>query len=547
MESMPTLRVWEPVGERVWPLEGEMVTFGRSPECNLVLEADGVSRRHGRFVCEADGAWYVEDTRSKNGILLNGQRVTRHRLSNRDILTIGERNVLFCDEPCKPAARAVTTLPAVTIADIPEWPHSSQERAAGSMEAMDARRLAALYQISRQLMGQREVEQLLDLAAGALMGILDAQVVVFGLTRDPQREPEKLVVLPRNMAVQEITLSGSVLQRTLSARRAVLVADTRSDLDLHAAHSIVLGNICSAMCVPMMREQEVTGFIYVDQRRRGRSYDDRDLEFACAVGAMVGTAIENARLYEAELARQKMVAELAGARKVQESILPSVWPELPGWDVHGEQRPSLAVGGDYYDAIVTPDGRLWLVIADVSGKGVPAALLAASMHAGVHAFVGQCRSPAELMTRLNALLLRREFSASFVTCLAAVITPASGEVVLASAGHPYPVHVGPVGDAHIVHVDSTLMLGVEHEVTYEDTRWAFPETGGSLLMYTDGITEAFDPTGKPFGGQRLVEVVAACRTAPAAELISCVRARIEDFRGAADQSDDLTLLACRRV
>ena len=236
-------------------------------------------------------------------------------------------------------------------------------------------------------MDQSDVAGLIDVASNALIESLQAEVVVFGLTCDPEHETEHLVVRPPGAAADRVILSRSILRRTIDNRSAQLVSDTRTDERLGFAQSIIVGGISSALCVPMMRNDRVTGFIYVDSRRRGRSYDERDLQFGCAVGAMVGTAIENARLREAEIARQRLEAELAGAREVQQSILPSSWPQVPGWEVFGEHATCHEVGGDYYDAIVARDGRIWLIMADVAGKGAPAALLAACFHAALHAVV----------------------------------------------------------------------------------------------------------------------------------------------------------------
>ena len=541
---MATLKVQYSDGTGdVHSLDRDLLTFGSADGNDLVLQGRSVSRQHGRFFCDRDGKWRIEDLGSTNGTLVAGRFVTQHQLRNNDQITVGELTLTFQAES---AGNVQAPTGAVTITDA-AWAHESTvEQSPRTLVAMDSKRLTALYEISKRLLDQRDVDGLIDEASAALVSTLDAEVVVFGLTCDPEHEGDRLVVRPARMQQADVTLSRSVLRRTVDARQAVLVTDTKSDHDLLGAQSIMDGGIRSAMCVPMMRGQDVTGFIYVDSRRHDQSYNPSDLEFACAVGAMVGTAIENTRLHEAELVRQRLEAELAGARRVQQAIMPSSWPELPGWDIYGQHWTCHEVGGDYYDAIVTAAGSLWLVIADVCGKGAPAALLASSMYTAVHVLVDQCRSPGQLLTRLNGLLLQRELESSFVSCLAVMVTPDTGDVLLASAGHPYPIRLAEDGLANELTMSNDLILGVNRDTRYSDTPWSFPASGETLLMYTDGVTEAVSDQSEQFGEQRLVSLLSKRTSHSPAELIDTVQHAVEEFRSNRQQTDDLTLLACRR-
>jgi len=545
LQDMPTLRIKEPSrAENVFRLEADAALFGRTEECDLVLGGEGVSRRHGRFFRDQSGQWWVEDLQSKNGILLEGHRITRHRLADGDVLSVGEMTLTFL---------AGTSIwrgeldAGVTLADLTRAADTTIERAPNQAATVDARRLGALYKISKRLLNQRDVGGLIDAASSELSEALKAGVVVFGLTCDPEHHPDQLFVRPATMQRVGVTLSLSILRRTLDAKRSILIADTHSDANLQMAQSIVSGNIHSALCVPLMRDQAVTGFMYVDSRKGGWPYKEQDLDFASAVGAMVGTAVENARLNQAELARQRMEAELSGARRVQEAIMPSHWPEVDGWEIHGRHQMCHEVGGDYYDAIPTEDGRLWLVVADVSGKGAAAALLASSAHAGIHALVDRCTTPAELLTRLNRLMRRRPVSSSFVTCLAIMLESTSPTIQVASAGHPPPAVVPATGTPAMMTVRPGFMLGAFDDPEYENTIPPEIRTGESFVMYTDGVTEAMDPNGNLFGETGLLPALeqADQRTAPA--LVNAAVSGVEAFREGCRQSDDLVLLACRRT
>lgn len=310
MDHMPKLVVQGPDQTSYEiPLAKEVITFGRAGACDVVLTGPGVSRQHGRFFRDAADRWWVEDLGSKNGILLGGRLIAREQLNPGDVITVGNLRLTFCNQ-----RHTIVTAspPAVTVSETWASGASTFTQTPGHIRSMDAQRLSTLYDVSRRLMDQRDVHGLIDVATSALSGALNVGVTVFGLTCHPEAEPDRMVVHPPQ-AHNRVTLSRSILQRCLDSRQAILIRDTAMDAALGEAQSIVSGGIRSALCVPLMRQDVVNGFLYVDNRRDGRVYDTADLEFAAAVAAIVGTAIENRRLQEAELSHQRMEAELASA------------------------------------------------------------------------------------------------------------------------------------------------------------------------------------------------------------------------------------------
>jgi sigma-B regulation protein RsbU (phosphoserine phosphatase) len=169
------------------------------------------------------------------------------------------------------------------------------------------------------------------------------------------------------------------------------------------------------------------------------------------------------------------------------------------------------------------------------------------MHTGIRALLGQCSTPGQLLQRLNELLLERELGASFVTCLAALITPDTGDAVLSSAGHPHPVCVSEGKAPRLVPLDNNLIIGAFGETGFADTHWRFPESTSTLLMYSDGVSEAFNEYREQFGTERLLEALSTCGSRSAPEIVQAVQSELAAFRGRQEQSDDLTLLACRRT
>ncbi len=521
-------------------LQSSPVSFGRSDENHLVIDGRGVSRVHGRFSQDTHGNWWVEDLGSRNGINVNGRSVRKFRLQAGDTLQVGECSLNFQPDAAVPIRQFHEQ---VTISDGSMMAEVTLERTPNAIEPVDARRLRALYDISKNLLHQRSERGLIDQVAEVLTSTLEADVVVFGLSSDPIQDPDSVVVAVSDTRDPNIRLSHSLLRRTTDLGKAVLIKDTRQDADLAQAVSILQADIRSAICVPLLRDDVVNGFIYIDNRRRHRSYTAADLEFVAALGGIVGTAFENIRLQEAEIQNQRMIAELQAARRVQQAIMPTQWPEIPGWEIHGAHQTCLEVGGDYYAAIRTPNGWGWLVIADVCGKGAGAALLACSLHSAVHVALPYCRGAGELLGKLNTYLCQQELDSGFVTCAVALVKPEAGTVHIASAGHPYPIVIRESGPAAPLELNSELVLGVSDASVYEETVWQPPSPDAALLFYTDGVTEAFDEREELFGEDRL----RSCFTQmdSAGRLIESVQRELADFRGDCESTDDMTLLALR--
>ncbi len=521
-------------------LSGGELTFGRAKTNDIVWDGHGVSRFHGRFFRKGD-SWTVEDLSSSNGIVANGQFVARHELADGDVLLIGEYTATYRE--------AVISNPgttSITLSDSKQATTVIIDRSPGVVASMDSRRLCILYEISKRLLDQNDTTGLVEVAASFLASELKTEVIVFGLTPDPEPDPKHVVVWPSHIV--NPCLSRSVLLKCLREGRAVLASDTAAHESLAQAQSIIAGGLKSIICVPLVRDSQVCGYIYAYNRHGAISYQAHDLDFASAVGTMVGTAVEHTRLREAERRKEQMEAELASAREVQQSILPRDWVQVPDWDVYGDQVPSREVGGDYYDAVLTPDGRLWLIVADVCGKGVPAALLASAVHAAVHTLVGVCPSPAVLLNRMNDLLLvRRSLDSRYVTCLAVMLNCADGTLLLSSAGHPAPLAIKAGSFPERLAMESGLPLGLFEEAAYADTSWAFHADFDTLMMYTDGISEVFNDCGEQFGDRCMLKVLSATDLSTAESIVAAIHCGIESFSSSQIMADDMTVLVCRRT
>ena len=212
-------------------------------------------------------------------------------------------------------------------------------------------------------------------------------------------------------------------------------------------------------------------------------------------------AFQELRTAQAQLVeKEKLEHELQVARQIQERFLPKQLPAIPGWEIAAFWQPARAVGGDFYDFVVFPSGQLGIVVGDVTGKGVPAALIMATKRSVLRAVTEQHSSPGSVLERVNDLLTPDMPSNMFVTCVIAVLEPRSGRLRLANAGHDLPHHLTLSGSLEL-HATG-MPLGLLPGMVYDEIV-AKPADGGSLLFYSDGLVEAHNPQGEMFGFPRL--------------------------------------------
>src|ERR671923_1223365 len=300
------------------------------------------------------------------------------------------------------------------------------------------------------------------------------------------------------------------------------------------------------LAVPLVSQGELIGVLNLGPRLSEQDYSSDDRKLLDSLAAQAAPALRVGQLVreqEAEAAtRQRFEQELEVARLIQQNFLPKELPDLPGWHVAAFYRPAREVGGDFYDVIPLPDGRVAFVVGDVTDKGVPAALVMSATRSVLRASAQRLIDPGAVPERVNDHLCPDMPEKMFVTCLYAVLDPRSGLFRFANAGHDLPYLKTPDG---VVELRARGMpLGLMPEMTYEEKE-AVLQPGESVLLHSDGVVEAHDPNRDMFGFPRLMETVAA---APGGqELIDRVIAELEAFTGPdAEQEDDITMVTLER-
>jgi sigma-B regulation protein RsbU (phosphoserine phosphatase) len=304
----------------------------------------------------------------------------------------------------------------------------------------------------------------------------------------------------------------------------------------------------SLLCAAIRTETTLYGTLCVGRRGPERMFTARDLKLSDVLTSQAAIAIENLvlqrRRIEEEQARARIEEEMRLARDIQSKLLPRSAPQLPGYDIAGMGLPAESVGGDYYDFISIDERRLAVCLGDVTGHGMPAALLMANLQATIRSQALAAVSPAECMRRSNRLLYQNTDTGRFATCFYAVLEADSGRLTYSNAAQNPPLLLRSGGGQAALETGGT-MLGAFEQPSYEEAA-AVLEPGDILVLYSDGVTETFDFEQREFGLDGLEAAVERARDRPAAGILDEILAAARAHARGRAPSDDMTLVVVRR-
>ena len=341
------------------------------------------------------------------------------------------------------------------------------------------------------------------------------------------------------------SISTAVRDRVLRERCSLIISDAQLDQDLRRQESIVLHRVRSMMAVPLQTGDRVIGLIYVDNGAVLRPFLHEDLDLLTVMANVAAIRIEHARLALVEQSEKLMESELAQASEIQQSLLPSEAPSVPGYDFAGYNVPCRTVGGDYYDFLPYKDGHIGLVVGDVSGKGMPAALLMSSLQARVQMLLETTNDPASAVATLNRNLTERCPLGKFITFFYGILDTATGRLAYSNAGHNYPILVRAEGRVEQVR-GSDLVMGILPGVRYGLQEITI-NPGDTLALFSDGVTEARTATGEEFGEANLSGFIAEHKLESCARIVEQLAEHVRHWSGYASFADDFTLVLVRRV
>jgi sigma-B regulation protein RsbU (phosphoserine phosphatase) len=516
-----------------YDLDGPEIVIGRGANSTLVLPDSRVSRRHVRIV-ERDGGWWVEDLDTRNGTLLNGEKIAGvARLIAGDRLGIGGSVVEFIGDPKDAIAISAGTAPLVLDPDrIPVT----------TPESRDAVRMRALNQIHKALAESLSLSELLDLILARCFDVLDPEegVIVLRGTDGTLSSAAHRRVKPDGTPV---TIPRRLVEEVVGKRQPALVLDAAYDDRFAGSASMASSGIRSVVAAPLVDAEGALGLITLCSRVAVRQFTQPDLDMLVSIASAVALRVRNVALADELASRRVIEHELALAHDVQMSMLPREMPQRPDVALAARLKPARSIGGDLYDFVLDGD-RLWFIVADVAGKSIAAALYMAIVRTLFRATAGGDAAVIDVAARMNQELCRDNEGMMFVTAAIGCLHLPAGAVMLVDAGHNPALVIGPGRAFEIPDVPKGIALGVLPQASYREARITL-EPGSTLVLYTDGLTDARGTTGEMFGEDRLHAAIGAAGVNTPAGLVAAVMGVIERFAAGAPQDDDLTLLALR--
>jgi serine phosphatase RsbU (regulator of sigma subunit) len=299
------------------------------------------------------------------------------------------------------------------------------------------------------------------------------------------------------------------------------------------------------IAVPLQTNDRVIGLIYVDSPHHIREFTRDDLNLLTVMANVAAIRIEHARLNEIEARDRAMAKELEQAAQIQQGLLPSSAPQVEGLDIAARATACRGVGGDYYDFLSFPCGRVGMVVGDVAGKGMSAALLMSSLQARVHAVFDETSDLAKHVARLNRATCGNCPDNRFITFFIALVDPSTGELTYSNAGHNPPLVVRAAGDCETLGTGG-VMLGILPMAQYQEATVHLVK-GDVLVLFSDGVTEAPDPQDCEYGEERLAQLVWNMRERPASEIVEQIHKAVAEHTKGAPAADDITVVVARRT
>ncbi|GIX03350.1 MAG: hypothetical protein KatS3mg113_0356 [Planctomycetaceae bacterium] len=561
------------------PLMSERTVIGRHPNCQIVLDNVAISRHHAQIL-EFGGRYYLEDLRSRNGTYLNHKLVQgRAELHPGDVIQLCEYTFEFVENLSTEVASlsgqgneefAPTNRPSkysreeihVPVDSTTPPDHRDKEHAPPILSQLAVGEPQAVRINVRPELKLKTILHLGSLLCRAtnrpalLNQMLESLFSIFpqadwGVVLIREQSTDRFVVdaqkTRQGFEEEKPPLSKTLLRHALREKQAVLSADTSQDERFDGSQSLQDLHIRSVMCAPLIDPTgNVVGALQISSHTLAQSFREEDLDLLVSVATQCALALSHMTLFDRLQKQRDLERELQFATQVQLGFLPHTSPHLDGYEFADCYEPAQRVGGDYFDYIRLDDDRWGVAVGDVAGKGVPAALLMARLHASTRYHLLSASHPGEALTQLNNDILTSGMGHRFVTMCLAVLDCRQHILTLANAGHLPPLRRNAQGQVEVLgREQSGMPLGITDHLRYNVSQITI-HPSDTVLFYTDGVTEAMNPQNEIFGMKR-VESSLAQGPHSCSELISWLVDEIERFSQSETQRDDICMVAFRRI
>jgi sigma-B regulation protein RsbU (phosphoserine phosphatase) len=524
-----------------------MIGRGAETGNHLQLSDRRISRNCAAVVIEAN-RFYVEDRGQRRGLFVNGEKVESRELQDGDAISFGlddSYEIIFRSN----SGANETSLPNLLTRI--EHITSSEPTGGGLLK------LKRLLEATSLLHSQLPLDVVLGHMLDHAVSVTDAdrglllEVDVLGALKVKLARRSGGLRLPP----ESLTPSQTAIQLALKQQSPVITEDlAQAEMDLQAAQSIVAQRLRAVVVIPLyamtrantqesmvnVKRGDFLGVLYLDSRRPA-AFSKLDRQILDALAADAASILDNARLVERERERQRMEEQINIARDIQQALLPRDFREFPHLAVNGYNLPCLSVGGDYFDVFPISEGRTAFLIADVSGKGLGAALLTTMLQGALSAMT-LGTDPARVFNHVNRFLCGHAEVGRYATMFFGILDD-DGHLEFINAGHPSPFLIRG-GVAEEAFTEGSFPVGLVPEAEYTAACLKL-EPGDTLVLFSDGVTEAMDPNDELYGVPRLKQVLTGLAECPLEEIQKCVLESVENFARGAHQADDLTLLVVR--
>jgi sigma-B regulation protein RsbU (phosphoserine phosphatase) len=523
-----------------FPLAEGVHVLGRGNDVGLRVPRPSVSRRHAELVVR-DGEVTVRDLGSHNGTVVNGARIDDTvTLRLGDLLEVANLSFRVEDPGADVTAAAISNgvHPSAEIS----WDEARTVRGKRNLRALLFRVLAKAGDLLTIPRAPADMyEPILDLVDTAL---LKPERVFVLLMEDGRDEPVRAASRIHGRDGDALVLSGTMIRQVLREKKSFLTSDHLGGGE-DDMMSMVSQGIRSAIAVPLFDNEDVIGILYADDSRPDRGFIRDQLAAFTLLANIIAVALTHARYHEMEEQKRRQDAQLATASEILDHMLPATLPALDGYDVLASLVPCFEVGGDLYDAHVTPDGRYAFLIGDVTGKGLGAALLVSHVLSLTRFMIAEGWEPEALVTRLNRQIFACTDAVRFATIFLGYLEPDTGRVTYVNAGHNPPFVVRRDGGLDEC-APTGLPVGMIDDVAY-GTGEVTLEHGDLLAVFSDGITETQRADDEEFGEERFRQLLVGGRDGDLRELFDGLQAELAAFRGEVEIGDDVTLVTVRRA
>ncbi len=538
MKTMPILKIEETGREREIEITGDRLTIGRLPENDIALMDSTVSRNHAEIVLGAEG-YVLKDLDSRNGIRVNGKMIKNIKLQDRDVIKIGTSTMRFLFSP----------RPSVVYDTREEWlssPSTMVKAPQGpSFKVSDQKKLEILYNISQATNSIFDLKELTEKVAEEILGVINADRFLLMLKDEKTSQMIPQMAIGRDKGEVELSISRTMVERVTTEGVSILVRDISRDTRFKQAQSLILKKITSCLCAPLWSKEGIIGLIYVESKQSGKSFSEDELELFTAIGNHAAGAFQNIRMQEKLWQKKRIERELEIAAIIQQSFLPQDFPSCHGYSFGVKSIPAQNVGGDFYDCFSLSSNRIGLVVGDVSGKGIPAALYMARFLNEFKIASVNFSEPGLLMKEMNDRFKDIVVRGSFVSAAYLILELDTGILHYCLAGcHPVLLYQNKEKTVKELGGCSGQILGIGEGVFKDEN--IFLGCGDMAVLYTDGVIEVKGRKKEEFGLERLKKEILRVKDLPPAEAAERIVQGVFEFSGREELSDDLTLLVLKR-